>query len=542
MTSLRLSGQAPVVARTRVWTSPAWLTVLIAAAMAGAFLLYRANLDNAQTAASLLAQAIVAETHRGRTADRVAHRSLNLEIRRSSEGALVSRHTIQSWENYDSHRRIQRLYDESGRLIAAATQNADGSRTLYHHRSKLAQPRGATPDSLLLDLDDVWQLTPSIQDYKTIIADSTAAVVTERATDYVVTFEKERTIGASRLIRATLTLAKSDLRPIEQTLVVQRGEELREYKFVETRFEVLPARDVPANVFEIERELVKEVSGGAVAPRNSGPTAPTSATASTELEIDVAYLLSQAKADRNEQVALTRSASGSLRVEGIVDTAERRNEFLHALRPFSSNPAVTIDIRTVDEAAARQKTGAVKETVREVEDTGDAIAVEEDLRDYFARRGLGAAAVDQSVRAFSSRVVNQSYRALLRAVELKHMVGRVARVDMRTVAPEARSKWLEMMRAQAAAFERENAALRRELQPVFFSEASPDVVEEIAINNDADLSRAVERLHRLALANNDAVRQAFMISNASSAAAFKSPQFRRNLEGAARLSDRISRY
>jgi len=542
MTSLSLSGQSPRVARTRVWTSPAWLTVLIAAAMAGAFLLYKANLDKAQTAASLLRQAIVAETSRGRTADRVAHRSLNLEIRRSSEGALVSRHTIESWESYDRHQRIQRLYDESGRLLAAATQNADGSRTLYHHRSKVAQPRGATPDSLLLDLEDIWQLTPSIQDYKALIADSTVANLVERPTDYLVTFDQARTIGASRLIRATLTLAKSDLRPIEQTLVVQRGEELREYKFVETKFEVLPAKDVPANVFEIERELMSEGarSSGAGTLRNTGPSSPTSVAASTELEIDVAYLLSQAKADRNEQVALTRSASGSLRVEGVVDTAERRNEFLRALRPFSSNPAVSIDIHTVAEAAAKQKAGGVKETVREVEDTGDAIAVEDELREYFARRGLTADAVDQSVRAYSSRVVNQSYRALLRAVELKHLAARFARVDMRNVAPDARSKWLEMMRAQAAACARENAALRRELQPVFFSEESTNVVEDLAISSDADLARAVERLHRLALANNDAIRQAFTISKASSAAAFKSPQFRRNLEGAARLSDRIS--
>ena len=46
----------------------------------------------------------------------------------------------------------------------------------------------------------------------------------------------------------------------------------------------------------------------------------TPAVASAELEVDVAYLLNQAKADRNEQVALTRSAGGSLRVEGIVES------------------------------------------------------------------------------------------------------------------------------------------------------------------------------------------------------------------------------
>jgi hypothetical protein len=386
-------------------------------------------------------------------------------------------------------------------------------------------------------------------DYKALISDPAFATVEERATDYLVTFAEERTVGASRLISATLTLAKSDLHPIEQTLVVQRSDELREYKFVETSFQLLPVKDVPAHAFEIERELVGGVApssgAGTSGPRNVvvGSPSPTSvtATASTELEIDVAYVLSQAKADRNEQVALTRSASGSLRVEGVVDTNERRDEFLRVLRPFSNNPAVTVDIRTVADAA-QQKAGAARESSREVEETGDTIAVEEELREYFSRRGQTGAAVDQSVRAYSSRVVNQSYRALLQAVELKHVVARFARVDMRTVAPDARSKWLEMVRSHALALERETTALRRELQPVFFPETAADVGEDLSIGNDADLTRAVERIHRLALAYNEAISRAFTISQASSASAFKSPQFRRNLEGAARLSNRVSQY
>lgn len=546
-TSLSLLGQSPVVGRTRAWTSPAWLTVLIAAAMAGAFLLYKANLDRTPTATSLLAQAVVAETDRGRTANRVAHRSINLEIRRSSEGALISRQTIGSWEDYDRRQRIQRLYDENGRVIAASTINADGSRTLYHHSSKLAQPRGTSPDGLLLDLDDVWQLTPSIQDYNAIIVDSVVATVEERATDYLVTFARERAIGASRLIKATLTLRKSDLHPIEQTLVVQRGEELREYKFVETKFELIPTNEVAPDTFEIDTELAGKAGSttgkSGLRNVNADPLPSTSATAiaSTELEIDVAYLLNHVKADRNEQVALTRSASGSLRVEGVVDTAERRDEFLRALRPFSNNPAVSVEIRTVAEAA-KQQPRAGRESVREFEDTGDAIAVEEELREYFSRRGLSGEAVDEAVRAYSSRVVNHGYRALFHAIELKRLVARFGRVDLRTVAPDARSKWLEMMRSHALAFGRENAALRSELQPIFSSATSPGVVDDAAIESDPDLARAVERLHRLAIANNDAIRQAFTISRASSAAAFKSASFRQNLEALARLSDRITQY
>jgi RNA polymerase sigma factor (sigma-70 family) len=546
-TSLGLLGQPPVQ-RRRLWTSPATLTVLAVAVLVGAFLVYTTNLHTTPVASSLLAQAIVAEAERARVPDQVVHRSINLEIRRSSEGALVARHTIASWENRDRGQHIQRLYDESGGLVAAVSQAADGARTVYRHHAKVPQSQSAAPDGLLLDLEQVWQLTPSVKDFNTIIADPESAIVEQRTSSYVVTFEKERTVGASRLVKATLTLARSDLRVMEQTLVVQRGDELREYKFVVTKSEVFSPKEVP-NVFEIEPELLgkepvgKSAPGESVLKKDAGlpSTASSSAFASTELEIDVAYLLNQAKADRNEQVALTRSASGSLRVEGVVDTAERREEFLRVLSPVSNNPAVSIQIRTVAEAA-NQKVTSEKQLVRETEETSNTSAVEEELRAYFEKRGGSREAVNESVRSYSSRVVNHSYRALFHAVELKRLVERFARVDMRTVTPDARSKWLAMMRNHANACARETAALRRELSPVFFSGAAAEEAEDFLIKSDADLTRAIERLHKLALANNDAIGQAFTISARSSAAAFKAPQFTRSLEVAARLSNRISEY
>jgi RNA polymerase sigma factor (sigma-70 family) len=546
-TSLGLLGQPPVQ-RPRFWSSPAMLAVLTAAVLVGAFLIYNTDLHTTPVASRLLAQAIVAEAERARVPDQVVHRSINLEIRRSSEGALVARHTIASWENHDRRQRIQRLYDDSGGLVAAASQAADGARTVYRHHAKVPQSQGAEPDGLLLDLEQVWQLTPSVQDFNTIIANPGDATVEQRTSSYVVSFDKERTVGASRLVKATLTLARSDLRPIEQTLVVQRGDEVREYKFVVTKAEVFSPKEVP-NVFEIEPELSgketagKSAVGDPVLKKEAGlpSTASSSAFASTELEIDVAYLLNQAKADRNEQVALTRSASGSLRVEGVVDTAERREEFLRALSPVSNNPAVSIQIRTVAEAA-NQKVSSEKQLVREAEETSNTSAVEEELRAYFEKRGLTREAVDESVRSYSSRVVNHSYRALFHAVELKRLVERFARVDMRTVTPDARSKWVAMMRDHANACARETAALRRELGPVFFSGAAAEEAEDFSINSHADLTRAIERLHKLALANNEAIGQAFTISARSSAAAFKAPQFKRGLEVAARLSNRISDY
>src|SRR6185295_2309462 len=95
---------------------------------------------------------------------------------------------------------------------------------------------------------------------------------------------------------------------------------------------------------------IRDLTSSRVPPSPSTSTPPP---ASAELEVDVAYLLNQAKGDRKEQVALTRSAGGSLRVDGVVDSQQRKEEFLRALGPVINNPAVTIEIRTVAEASAR---------------------------------------------------------------------------------------------------------------------------------------------------------------------------------------------
>ena len=145
------------------------------------------------------------------------------------------------------------------------------------------------------------------------------------------------------------------------------------------------------------------------------------------------------------------------------------------------------------------------------------------------------------MRAFSSRTVKRAYDALFHAIALKQLINRFANVDMRTVAPDARVKWLAMVRERAGAFERETALLRRDLQPIFFAGTQSSAGEELRIASDADLAHAVEKLHQLALANNDAVRTAFTISSRSSAAALRSSFWRLSAEAQV-LAQRIERY
>jgi hypothetical protein len=549
---VRILSQSAGAERKQLWRRPGWLVVLMSAVVIAGFLYFKINLSRTVTATDLLQRANVAEKTTNDQADQVKHRLINLEERRSAEGAIVAQHKIEIWENRGGGVAAQRLYDQSSKLIGGAWQRAEGARVVYHHGSKpQSQPAAGSPDELLLNLEDIWQLQPSAQSFAALIEQPVFAEVEESSATYVLHYEKGRTIGASQLLKATLTLSKSDLHPIEQTLLVLRGGVLREYRFVEASFELLPLKDVAPTVFEIEPDL----TGGAGEPGRPGdwafrdltasrvpPSPSTSAppVASAELEVDVAYLLNRAKADRNEQVNLTRSAGGSLRVEGVVDTQERKNEFLRALAPVSNNPAVKIEIRTVAEATQRLS-GVGQVSVQQAEETANTIAVDEELRAHFEKRN-GSGPTDDSISKYSSRLVNNSYSALFHAIELKKLMSRFANVDMRAVAPDARTKWLAMLREHANAVERQTAQLRTEIQPVFFPGSTTAFAEEASIQNDAELARAVERLHKLTLANNAAIRAALIISAQSSASAIKSRQFWNSLVSAEKLAARIREY
>jgi hypothetical protein len=528
------------------------LVVLASVVVTAAFLIFKSSLPRELSATILLERATLAEELVQKTPDRISHRFINLEERRSAEGAIVARRNIEIWQHHANHASARRLYDDSRHLIAGAWQKSDGTRTVFHHGSRPRPETAlATPADLLFNLDDIWQVEPSARSFTALIGEQAVVEVEERSTNYLFSYEKQRAIGASHLLKATLTLSKSDLHAIEQTLLVQRGDEIREYRFVEASTELLPVRAVAPTVFEIEPEL----NGGAAdlgrpgywahrdlnssrVPPSSNTSAPPAASA--ELEVDVAYLLNRAKADRNEQVTLTRSAGGSLRVEGILDSEERKQEFLRALAPVSNNPAVKIEIRTVADAMKRPVTLSPV-LVEDAEDTANLVAADDELRAYFEKRG-SSGPTDDAIRKYSSRVVTRAYAGLFHAIELKRLVSRFANVDMQSVAPGARDKWIGMLHEHAAAFEKETAALRQEIQPVFFPSASAPGSEGGVITSDADLARAVERLHKYALSTNDAVRSAFTTSSQSSAVAVKSAAFWQALFRAEDLARKIQQY
>ncbi len=547
--------------------------LLVAAAL---FVLRRPSVP--PSASALLAQAVAAEETIAARTDQVLHRTINFE-EKNSAGAPLTRRRIEVWQSAERGLTARRIYDEQNRLMAGDWRRADGVETLYAHGVKpQIQPAPEKRESIALNFNNAWQQDLTARDFSALVGAAVNANVEEQGNSYVITYEsasrrddvttaqgfspgsptqnineprrgdRSSAVTGASLLRATLTLSRSDLHPIEQTLVVRQGNESREYRFVETSFERRPTSAVAPSVFEPDPVLL---SSSERETRNSKleteaanlPLSPSPVAASSALEMEVVRLLDQSGAFGGEQVSVTRNSEGVLFVEGVLDSAQRKRELLSALSPVSKNAAVKIRIETQAEAMARQarqpKSAATQVTLDQVQVENKMPPAYTELRRYFSSRGTSDDQNEKEVNAYVGAILNQSARARQQARALKQIAGRFSQEELRMLDDEARAKWRSMLIAHARSFQREAEALRRKLEPVFSGSAASESLSDIS--TDADLVRATERLFALWSDVDESLRQTFSLGTGGQDIAIRRAQFWQSLKTAEALGGKISR-
>jgi len=541
------------LANSGIRLRPATVTAVVSSILIAALLVVRLRVPTV-SAAELLQRSIVAEHTIATNPEVVLHRTITLEERRfdpgNGTGNVISRQRIETWQSAAQGVTLRRIYDEQNNLIAGEWSKTDGTSTVYRRGMK---PQARTsPDiaaQAILETGELWRLDASARGFEALAGSAESITVEERSGAYVLTYQSDGPSGGSKLMRATLTLNKTDLHATEQTLTLQRDGEAREFRFIEAGFGQNSAGSIAPGVFQPEPELLGTKDGAKNGSNRTATTAdllPNETTAarspevsaSRELEIEVTYLLDRIKANLGEQVSMTRTTGGALHVEALVETEGRKEEILRTLGPLINNPAVKIEVRTIHEAIKREqkesKSGEV--AVREVDVANSRIPADLELRTYFSTRLVGNDAIDQEISRYAGRVMGNSRQALLQASALKRLVERFSPEEMRALSPDARAKWLAMIRDHALSYQREVAVMRRELRPIFYrSGDTPD--DE---TGEASPARVAERLVQLSYANDDAVRSACTISaDARTTAPIKSEQFWRSLSAAERLAGEI---
>jgi hypothetical protein len=219
------------------------------------------------------------------------------------------------------------------------------------------------------------------------------------------------------------------------------------------------------------------------------------------------------------------------------------------LAPVMRIPALVVKIETVAEVVERQKrspSSAGPVSVQRVEVAKANIPVFQELRRYLGGNKDGIkedVQADEEVRQFAARILNRSRLIMSEAGTLKRLAGQFSADDVRTMSPEARAKWLAVMRAHARNCEQEARRLRLELQPIFFPGASPGVdTDQMEIKDEASLAQAAARLFDLVSASDRVIRSAFTISSESAATtAIRAPQFWGLLKSGESLAGKLSR-
>ncbi|HEU4595099.1 MAG TPA: RNA polymerase sigma factor [Pyrinomonadaceae bacterium] len=501
------------------------------------------------SAAELLRRAALAEesTDAG-GAGFVVHRTVFVEELKADGRSVASRRRVETWRGSASGIRLRRLYDEQGRLVAGEWTKSDGTGAIYRRGEPPAEVAALTARELL-DAGEVWRIEPSARNFSALGAGGDALKVDERLATYVLSYESSSVDEG--LVGGSLWLNRSDLRAFRMTLVVRRGGANVEYRLVEGGLERKRTDEVPPGVYQVEPELLgaagaagDEVAGarpqrGETAQPAAVVTSPA-AVASAELEVEVAYLLNQIKANLGEQVSMGRTTGGALRVDALVESEGRKAAILRALGPVIGNPAVVVEVNTVAEALAkreRAKGEGSNVTEREVSVGAGRIPADAELRAHFGARLADGARVDAEIKQFAARAMGRSRQALLHASALKRLVGRFKPSEAQALEPEARAKWLSMVREHAGAYRREVSALRSQLGTVFDAGGGGAAAEAVG---EANVTQAAERLLQLSYAQDGAVRSAFTISEeGGTAASIKSAQFWRTLAVSERLAAAI---
>ncbi len=533
---------------------------------------------NGPTAANLLSRAATGEASMERLIsgrpDQVFHRTMELEELRA-DNTVLARRRVEVWRSAAKQLQVRRLYDEHGLLIAGEWRTMNGSPKLYRRRGESSAQQSSGPESNIANwanwtasgsgrtptIDDLWRMDLSAKDFTDLVGNGGPANIENRPHAYVISYRNP----SQGLVGATLTLDRSSLRPIEQRLHFRYAKVDRVVLFVEKLFEPRSISDAGGQVFDVDSELI-EVSVSetrmigsdqtTIAQPSSLSASSASPAASAELEIRTLILLHRIGADLGEEVSITRGAGGKLKVEATVETSNRQAEILRAMAPIANNPAVLIRIETIAEALKRRSSGTRPLTpgvIDEYAATGNTIPAQSELRAHFAHKLAdrispisaeeGERAIEAEIRQFSTRMLTQSHKALLRAYALKRLASRFSLDEIRALNAEARAEWLTLVREHARIFADETEAMRQQLQLVIGAAEPADGGQaEVDGKVEARLIAAIDRLFKLGIANNRAVRAAFAIpTHATTRTSINMAQLWRSLIDAEKLSREIQK-
>ncbi len=244
--------------------------------------------------------------------------------------------------------------------------------------------------------------------------------------------------------------------------------------------------------------------------------------------------MSHISPELENQVRVERTSDGHIRVQGIVDSDERKGEILSALGPILKSPAVRTNLQTVSEVLkAQSQDHAERVIAQEVEVANSSIPVASELARYFNQkwkqnlssgsRSAPQAWIQDQIRELSSSVLDASHRSYLHAVALRGLMAGLTPKQIDSLDSTHRAQWEALIQSHADAVVIETRTIRKELEPLFFTSpiGQANAIGESVLNVESDSTpgRSAEVLFKMISENHAAILSAFTVSNKNPAVA-----------------------
>lgn len=353
--------------------------------------------------------------------------------------------------------------------------------------------------------------------------------------------------GVGEIVKASIFVRTKDHHPVKQQFQIKTESSNYSIELIEQGFKIIPLNDLDRKIFGELPTMANGTKSESVIVNNSGLSIDSGGIlnpASSELEMEVIRLLSVTGADLGQEVSVLRTSDGKLSITGIVETENRKKEILTALKSVEGNPVIVFQIETAEEADKRiqnsesQKSDAGSPITLITDPPSNDIAIDSELRTRLQATGVKESELEAEINRYADRVLRKSNRALLHTWALRDLSKRFTPQMLRSMDPQARSKWVKLVSAHARNYEREVNELKQQLQlliklPINDDNVIPDIKDEEGIHH------AVNQLVEYSSTIDRSVRAAFTISINSDASLLKSPSFREAVVNGHRLANKI---
>ncbi|MEW5974322.1 MAG: zf-HC2 domain-containing protein [Acidobacteriota bacterium] len=301
---------------------------------------------------------------------RIEHLSVPVVYQRLNVRRLLKAPQAESaaiWEIWHdpTHQRFSARIEEVGKARKVHMTSANGSSSTL-----VSEPEANLP-AVWRQLDEVFKqnhfdrhrpLSASgYQTWRASLAQKTDQVRKATLTDSIDVLEITTSNQAERqpkkIAEAALVIRTTDWHPVKGQLKVWEGTGISEYELTEAAFDVLNLNAVPASIFtkpeappaELPQAVWDELETSSVVP---------DATRLNVAEMEAAYALHRLGSCVGESVEI-RQTRHEILVQGLVDTARRRQEIMDALTGIVP---LRVNLQTVEEAMKDMASSTSAET------------------------------------------------------------------------------------------------------------------------------------------------------------------------------------